>query len=326
MVDQQNINAIQQSTENKIVNKALTVPTRPYISGMELKADIHLGDLTFNTIDEHGVIWVCTDVEGWWEHPEPTFTDIPRGLGDGSYDVRGRYAARQISLTGVFLTPDASYVQAARDKLARAADLVYTGAWFRADEVPTKAAWVRLNGKPSIKTVNNRGRTEFTIGLKAADPVKYEWIDNSPEGYDSVDLPCKNTGAGHSGSVTVTNKGNVKVPVLIEVTGQLTCTPANPAKIINTTRSETIDIVAAQPAQYTPSAPGSVLTDTLLAIDTYNREVLYNDVALDSRSRISILAQWIYLDPGANVITFEDTSKSNSTASCRILFRSGWIA
>jgi hypothetical protein len=313
MIDQNNVNPVAQGTENKIVNRALTVPTRPYITGMELKADIALGDLTLNTIDENGVIWVCTDIKGWWEHPEPEFTDLPRGLGDGSYDVRGRYAARQLTLTGVFLTPDASYVQAARDKLAMATDLVYKGAWLVAKEGPDKASWVRLNGRPEIITVNNRGRTEFSIGLKAGDPIKYQWF-GSPDLSDSEDLFAKNTSIGHSGSIQITNYGNVKVPVAFEISGALTCSSSASAKIINTTRNETIEIVTPQGAL------------DVLSIDTYNREVLFNDIALGSRSRVGILAQWIYLDPGVNTITFEDTSNSGSNAVCAIFYRSGWLA
>jgi phage-related protein len=315
MVDVNNVNPILQSAENKAVNRGLTKAPYPYVTGLELKADIRLGDLVLNTIDADGVVWVCTDIEGWWNHPEPIFNDLQRGLGDGSYDVRGRYSARILTLSGVFLTPDASYVQAARDKLAKAADLVYSGTWLVASENPDKAAWVRLSGQPKINTVNARGRTEFTIGLKAGDPIKYEWFGD-PLSYDDAPgtLYAKNTSAGHSGTITVVNKGNVKVPVAFEVSKALSSTASAPAKIKNVTRNETIEIVASQ------------TNSDVLSIDTYNREVLFNDSTLNARSRVGILAEWIYLDPGENVLTFEDTSNSSSLAECAIFFRSGWIA
>jgi len=314
MEDALNVNPVTQSAENKAVNIGLTKNPYPYVTGMELKADITLGDLTLNTVDENGVVWVCTDIEGWWVHPDPEFQDLPRGLGDGSYDVRGRYAARQIVLKGVFLTPDASYVQAARDKLVEATDLVYRGDYLKVNEGPMKYSFVRLSGKPEIQTVNARGRTEFSIGLRAADPIKYELLPAGPDFYDQVDIQAKNTSLNRTGIATVTNKGNTKVPVLIEITGVVTATTALPAKITNITRNEIIEVVSA------------LALDDVLTVDTYNREVLYNETALGSRSRIGILAQWIYLDPGANQIKFEDTSKANSTAVCRILFQSGWIA
>jgi phage-related protein len=304
----------KQSAENKAVNIGLTAVPYPYVAGMELKADIALGDLILNTIDEDGVVWVCTDIEGWWVHPDPEFQDLPRGLGDGSYDVRGRYTARQIVLKGVFLTPDASYVQAARDKLVQATDLVYKGGYLKVSEGPTKYSFVRLSGKPEIQTVNARGRTEFSIGLRAADPIKYELIDDDPEVYDEVSVQAKNVSLGRTGNVTVTNSGNTKIPALIEVTGQLTSTSALPAKIKNITRDELIEIVS-------PMGVNDVLT-----IDTYNREVLFNDSSIGSRARVGILAEWIWLDPGANQINFEDTSRANSIAVCQISYQSGWIA
>jgi hypothetical protein len=348
--DMYNVNARLQDTENKIVNKALTKTPYPYVTGLELKADFALGDLVFNTIElpnpylngsgqlvtdntrpvnnypptEGGVLWVISDVQGWWNHPDPEFTDLPRGFGDGSYDVRGRYAARQITLIGSFLPQGPATVQAARNRLTKATDLVYTGAWFRAKEVIdpngvtandlTKASYVRLNGRPEIATVTPRGRTDFSIGLKAADPIKYKWIDNDPESYDSVDIPAKNTSLSHSGQVTITNVGNIKVPVVLQVTGALTCNTTSTAQIKNTTRNEKIDIVSPQG------------TDDVISMDTYSREVLFNDVALDSRAKVGLLTTWIYLDPGQNVITFEDTSNSASTAVCSVLYRSGWIA
>lgn len=347
----------EQEKENRVINTALTAMPYPYVTGLELKADFALGDLIFNTIEmpnpyyengdstttlltdssrplnyynptKGGVLWVVSDVQGWWNHPDPEFTDLPRGFGDGSYDVRGRYAARQITLVGSFLPQDPSDVQAARDRLTRATDLVYTGAWFKAKEVPAvlnsygvtitpsliKASYVRLNGRPEIETVTQRGRTDFSVGLKAADPIKYKWIDNDPESYDSVDLYAKNTSLSRTGQTTITNNGNIKVPVVLEVTGELTCDTTDTAQIKNTTRSEQIDIVAPQEAE------------DVISMDTYSREVLFNDVALDSRAKVGLLTTWIYLDPGANVITFEDTSNASSTAVCRILYRSGWIA
>jgi hypothetical protein len=213
-----------QSEENKIVDKALSPVPTPFITGIELNADIQINGLILNTIDENNVVWICTDINGWWGQPDPEVDDIPRGLGDGSYDVRGRYAARQLELTGVFLPPNKSYVDASRDKLVRAIDMVRTNGWLIVDEEPTKASRVRLSGRPDITTVNARGRTEFSLGLRAADPIKYEWIQENPEGYDIYELELENgtssneldidisTGSNSSG----TKSGQVKVDVRVE--------------------------------------------------------------------------------------------------------------
>lgn len=177
---------VSQAEEDKSVNTGLTPLPAPTVGGMQLEADIILGDLVLNTIDENNIVWVCTDIDGWWGQSTPEIPDIPRGVEDGSYDVTGRYQARVMTLSGTFLLPDPSLLGKARDILVTATNLVRKGAWLRTNENPTRAAFVRLSGKPQIKTVNARGRTDFAITLKAADPIRYEWNDQDPDGITTI--------------------------------------------------------------------------------------------------------------------------------------------
>jgi hypothetical protein len=153
--------------------------------------------LTFNTIDSNGLVWVISDIEGWWNLPEPSIPDIERGFGDGSFDVAGRNIARVITLTGSVLITDSSRggiaaaSASARQQLISAFNLVRRGTWLIVDEDSRKrASFVRLSGRPNISTVSNRGRIEFSIGLKAPDPIKYEWIEgtleNIPAGTEAI--------------------------------------------------------------------------------------------------------------------------------------------
>lgn len=377
-----NVDPLLQAEENKKVNLALTPLQRPYLSGLKLNADISIGNLTLNTIDANNVVWVVTDLEGWWSHPEPDVPDLARGWGDGSYDSKGRYEAREITLEGSFFAPDPSLVAAARNQLIEATDLVYEGGWLIVDENPSKSAFVRLSGRPEIVSASARGRVDFSIGLRAADPIKYEWVSGSTDGYEYVDISSGD-------SDVLENTGNTKVPAVFEITGGLTSNTSSTAVIQNLSRLERIDIIDSVQA-----------TDTL-EIDTYNREVLlvsnttatitnvsgdgtfitytannsftegqtvvisgvdpsgYNTssegvtlysanstafVTLgnvtasyvsggtasvasvsSSRGKVKTLIDWIYLDPGLNTITFEDTSNPSSNAICRVYFRSGWI-
>lgn len=255
---------VTQAYETATVNKGLSKVPYPKVTGMQLNADISLGSLILNTIDENGVVWVCTDIEGWWNHPDPEVRDIPRGYGDGSYDVRGRYQARVITLNGVFITPDASYVAAARDKLIKNTDLVYVGDWLRTNENPTKASYVRLSGRPEIKTVNPRGRTEFSIGLRAADPLKYEWYEADELGYRYVSIAGESASPAVAGTGTVTNTGTAYAPVVLQVTGPLT----GPATIFNETTNETITIISALRGVLTPTVSNKALTDNVATLTT----------------------------------------------------------
>lgn len=226
----------EQSKETTTVNVSLTPLEQPLFTGLKLRKDIVLGDFAFNTIDEYGVVWVITDIQGWWQHPGADMPDIPRGEGDGSYDVEGRYKARELSLEGVFLTKDPALAEAARDRLIASTNLVYKGAWLKTGANPIKASWVRLSGDPDIQTQAARGRTSFSIPLRAPDPIKYTWNDFFPDGYDVVEISAKNPSAGLSGSGDLVNIGNYPVPVIFEVSGPL----QGPATIYNRTTDELI--------------------------------------------------------------------------------------
>jgi hypothetical protein len=141
--------------------------------------------LNFNNIDGNGTIWVCSDIEGWWNLSDPSIPNIERGFADGSFDVSGRNLARDLTFNGSILVTQgdrsgiAQSSKDARSTLLGAFDLVKRGTWLIVDEDDYKrACFVRLNGRPNISTVNSRGRIDFSIGLRAADPIKYEWIDD----------------------------------------------------------------------------------------------------------------------------------------------------
>ena len=224
-------NNFTQAEENVLVNTALTAVPVPNITGMQLNADIAIADLVLNTIDEDGTVWVCTEIDGWWTTASPEVPDITRGTEDGSYDISGRYAARQITLSGVFLPQDPSNLYIARDKLVNAINLVRKSAWLRTNENPTRASKVWLVGQPQIQTVNARGRTEFSIPLRAPDPVKYLWNDTSEDGTISEI-------SGVNDVIRVDNEGNTRVTGYLELTG-----PLGAGSTVNSTSRFTDELV-----------------------------------------------------------------------------------
>lgn len=230
----------QQAEENAIVNVSLTQLEQPKFTNLKLQRDIILNDFIFNTIDDFGVVWVITEIEGWWDMPASDIPDIPRGFGDGSYDVQGRYTARTMNLNGVFLTPDPSMVEDARDRLTAAVNLVYNGSWLLTGTDPIRASFVRLVDRPKFQTVNARGRTEFQIPLRAPDPIKYSWNDAQPDGYDFFEISALNYNNPDSGSGVVRNVGNYNVPCILEVSGPV----VGPATLYNRTTDQLIIIVS----------------------------------------------------------------------------------
>ena len=182
-----------EQQELTLVNEALSKPKfgdpydKPYITGLKLERDVILGDLVLNRINTdptsstYKTIWVCTDIEGWWEVPTPEVPNIPRGLDDGSYDVRGRWLARELVLKGTILPPSKEVAPYARQELLNALDIVYKGVWLRVKEEPMRSAYVRMVGKPTITNINARGKIEFSIPLRSGDPIKYGWNGGSAQ-------------------------------------------------------------------------------------------------------------------------------------------------
>ena len=229
-----------QGQENAIVNRALTKVPRPHITGAVLGKDIKLGTLQLNAIDDNNVVWVCTDIEGWWNLPDVEVQDLDKGWGDGSYNSKGRYRSRILTLEGVILPPDASKITVARDTLVRAIDLIRTTAWLVVNEADyTKAVKVRISGKPRIDNVNARGRIQFSIGLVAVDPIKYEWFGDSLA-TDYAETPPKNATGTQDGYVTINNKGNYPVGAVYEIEGPIV---SGGATIFNETNGNLLTII-----------------------------------------------------------------------------------
>lgn len=230
---------LDQLHENFSMDNALRRVPVPHLTGAELNADISLGSLVFNTVDENGVVWVITQVDGWWNLPEPQMNVVERGFADGQYDVSGRYTGRSITLTGAILPPDRAKLPAARARLLDAANLVKRGDWLKLDEDPTKAAFVRLAGMPTVDTTNQRGRTEFTIMLRAADPIKYKWTENDPDGYAVANLTAS-TVVANATTTVIDNEGSTDVTAIFELLGPIV---GPNATLTNLTTGDSINIV-----------------------------------------------------------------------------------
>lgn len=225
-----------QAEENYFVNTGLSALPTNEIEKLKLAGDITLGEFIFNTIDDNGVVWVITDIKGWWNSPDADVAELSRTGGDGGYDIAGRYESRSIVVEGSFLVTDPSKVEAARDTLVQVADLVYQGAWLKTGLSPIRASFVYMVGSIETEVVNSRGRTDFSIPLRATDPIKYLWNDEDPDGYTFSEFPVKNTATGALGSGGIVNVGNYKVPCIIEIVGPL----AAPGTIFNRTTGELI--------------------------------------------------------------------------------------
>lgn len=225
-----------QGRENLAVDRGLQEKFTPDLGRLELSGNIILGNFILNQMDAYGNAWVVRDIEGWWQPPNADMPEVPRGEGDGSYEVTGRFTSRSITIKGTILPPSPSKVEFARDRLVQAANLVRQGAWFKTGSNPIRASFVYLDSDIEVETVNIQGRTDFEITLRAADPIKYAWNDASPDGYEVFEIPAKNSEQDISGTGVIENIGNYNVPVFLEVSGPFT----GPGTIFNKATQELV--------------------------------------------------------------------------------------
>jgi hypothetical protein len=248
-----------QGQKNRLVDTALSPKYIDHLTGMKLKADIRLGDFVFNRIDEYGVVWVVNDIQGWWSLPDIEMQDLPRGWGDGSYTTYGRYSARQLTITGSFILQDTdTQLEAARGRLIDAINLVKKDAWLILNEDTPKALKVRVSGTPEISTTNPRGRTDFSIGLVSADPIKYKWADARDDGYALA------TANSNAEVVTIRNEGNTPVSAIFEIIGPTT----GPVSIFNRTSEQLLDVIYKLDKYKSFTVSGSQVSDGNLVFTT----------------------------------------------------------
>lgn len=300
-------------------------------SRLQLRGDIQLSDLVLNELDDDGVVWIVTDVEGWWTLPEPDVPDLPKGWDDGSYETRGRYQARVFTLNGVFFPRSNGLVSRARDRLIRAANLCHRGGYFMTHEPDyTRGSKVWLSGQPMISTTGISGRTEFSIGLRAPDPVKYGLKDRVPEGYYTLEITSRSqlfpgreypreysevTGVwkyqdadfGATDAI-VENVGNTVTFPTFTLNG-----PTNGAvRIINIATQQTLRVNQ------------KLYAGESLVIDCFTKQVTLNR-APNRRFYLDLDTDWIVLQPGGNRFVFMEEAATSNAARLTVTWRPGWI-
>jgi hypothetical protein len=291
-----------QGQKNKLVDKALSNVYIDHLTGMKLKADIRLGDFVFNRIDEYGVVWVVDDIKGWWSLPDIEIQDLPRGWGDGSYTTFGRYGSRQLTITGSFILQDTdTQLEAARGRLIEAINLVKKDAWLILNEDTPKALKVRVSGTPEISTTNPRGRTDFSIGLVSADPIKYKWADARDDGYALA------TANSNAEVVTIRNDGNTPVSAIFEIIGPTT----GPVALFNKTSEQLIDVIYKLNKYRTYTVTGATVLDGSLTFTTSTPHGISAGEAVDILNVVDIFDVRAVITTTVNTVTLTTKVKHN---------------
>lgn len=261
--------------------------------------DIRLGNLVFNSRDENGCVWTVSDIEGWWELPEPQTADEPRPyVLDGSYFIPGRYGPRNIVLRGHIVPQPGSEktIVSARNKLLRECDAVRHLTQMEVDEPGgTRACGVQLVGRPIARTGGRNNALEYEVQLRAPDPRKYS-LGPSTSG---TFLPSMSGGrtypltyprvygvVGSGGIAAFENSGTYDSPGKIRIYGPIT-NPSIEHLELGVTMS--FNVVIDQ--------------GDFLEIDLDARTILLNG-SISRRSAMSNQSRWFTFQPATNTLRF----------------------
>jgi hypothetical protein len=146
--------------------------------GMCLTGDVNVNGLLLNYRDINGTVWVCTEIDGWWTTPPSEIPDVPRPYWDGSMLTTGRYLARDIVVSGVFIPPRPSLVPYNRDLLIRASSIVRGIGLLATCDDPAKTGIIQTSDVPLIQTTKTTGFTEFSLSFRSVEPTKQSVAEN----------------------------------------------------------------------------------------------------------------------------------------------------
>lgn len=261
-------------------------------------------------VDEYGVKWGLTELDGWFDGWEGSGTVDQRTRADGAW-VSPQYASsRVVHLSGRMEGPSWDAITFAWDRLIAqipfrqlASLRVSTGQGV----MPELTALVRQHEKPILNRFDNRA--EFSLSLLAPDPRRYDATSQSV----SLVLPASTggltppltppitmTGSTSLSQATLVNDGNWASPPMITLVG-----PCPPATIANLTTGEAMRVIDAVPAGQS------------LVID-----VLNGTATVGGQAR-RVLGTWWELAPGVNEIAFS-ADGYDAGATLLVSFRSAW--
>lgn len=282
----------------------------PPTTGVRL-GDVFMPAYHVRDLDEYGVRWKLTQLDGWFDGWEGSGTVDQKSQADGAW-ISPQYAGpRVVHLGGVFETDS-------WDGATRAWDRLLTQIPFRQlgslrvstgeGTFPEQTALVRQHEKPILTRFH--GRASFSLSLLAPDPRKYD----STSRMATLVLPLLSggiappltppftiTGSTTLSQITLTNDGTTTTYPTLVLAGP--CPPGG--RIANLTTGEAMRVVDAVPA------------DQSLVID-----VLNGTATVSGQSR-RVLGSWWGLVPGANEIAFS-ADGYDAGAQLAISYRSAW--
>jgi len=274
---------------------------------------VAVGDLVMNTIDEFGVQWVLSNLEGWGS-PGSTATATQRAAGNGATMSAAYMKPRVVVGTGAILTEDPSLLTSAIDRLIDAVDL--SPFQLTVAEPGLRRSLMVQRQDDVLPKKLNAYEAEFSFQVIAKDPRKFGDLTSATTRLPfssgglvwPVTFPVTFTGVSGTGQVTVNNPGNTQAPCWLRIDGPL---PAGGWTVTHLGKQASLTFASSL-------ALGS---GEFVTVDMDRREVLAQGQA--PRSGYVTSRGWFSLDPGDNTIAFSAQNYS-STASLTVSTKPAW--
>lgn len=247
-------------------------------------------------------------LQGWDGSPASSVQVTQRLRAPGGYaSANPQLAARNLTLTGTIVGPDAATVVNACDALKAAVTLDPTTLTVDGDGVGARTMQVQRQGEVLIGNTPTQQVKTFSIGLVATDPRKFGTAHTlttalpSTTGGISVPLsvPFTITSTVVTGQVAASNPGNISGPVQVRITG-----PAPSGGIVTHTSAQGTSVFAVN----VPLGSGEWVD-----VDMENETVLAQGQS--SRSQWITSRGFSGFDPGDNTWSFTAPTGTAATLS-----------
>lgn len=274
-----------------------------------------LGDLLLGAVDDSGVWWILTGLDGWRGSPSTTLTVTQKPAGHGGWaSPRPRLTPRQMELVVSISAPTPAALDAAYEQLVTAVDIGPVVLQVTEGDL-TRQVTVYRNGDvlPSADTGTD---STYSVPLIAPDPRRYDatetvtqlFLPSSTGGLTfPLTFPITFGATVVSGTAHLDNDGTIAAPLRLVIYGPV----SQPLVTFTDGAGNT----------WTLAYAGDIAAGDWLDIDTEATTAYYNG---QSPRRSLLTGPWPSVPPGGIDVAFRAAAYS-ATARLLVSHRSAWM-
>lgn len=273
-----------------------------------------LGSISLNVVDDSGIWWLCTQLDGWWDSPAGTLQVEQKTADHGGWGGGSWLTPRALTLGVDVEAPDRSSLLAAVDRLSAAASL--DGTTLRVVEAGyDRFCTVRRAGKPTAATLGTTA--EWSVELIAEDPRRYGTLvgplsTSLPSTSGGLTLPASppwTIGATVTqGTIRCQNAGTIASHPTLRING-----PVQQPQVL---------VISAAGATSSLTYFGDLASGEYLDVDCDAHTVMLGGT-VSRRGLVS--GTWPEIPPGGAIDIGFRAAAASASASLAVSYRSAWM-